>query len=297
MAELLKNRFFTGQVKYRDDVFQGLHKAVVDGELFHSVQDVLRRNNGRSMTLSSRPYREYLLKGIIRCVHCLMPMWAQTYNSGSRVYREHRESRSHARCPSMGSSGSSIKCDEADAQVGSLIEAIELGPRWMEEVLALVAERDEIRDVEERRLKVQEKLKRLGRAYVEGLYEDGDYRAEKNRLELDLDSLTIPQVSAAEDAGRLVMELPRLWREANMEERRKLLLSMLDGVYVEAKELKRVVAIQPKAAFRPIFQVATTKEGSGIFLIKEPPEANREALDTDPCSRWRRGRVELPVQR
>jgi len=249
---------------------------------------VLRRNNGRSMTLSSRPYREYLLKGIIRCVHCLMPIWAQTYNSGSRIYREHRESRSHARCPPMGSS---IKCEVADAQVGSLVEAIELGPQWMEEVLALVAERDELRDVEERRRKVLEKLKRLGRAYVEGLYEDGDYRAEKNRLELDLDSLTIPQVSAAEDAGKLVMEPPRLWREANMEERRKLLLSILDGVYVEAKELKRVVAIQPKAAFRQIFQVATTKEGSGIFLIKEPPDANQEALNTNPCSGLRRGEL------
>ena len=192
--------------------------------------------------------------------------------------------------------GSTIKCEIADDQVGSLIKAIELGPKWMEEVLALVAERDELREVEEKRLKVQAKLKRLGRAYVEGLYEDGDYRTEKNRLELDLDSLTIPQVSAAEDAGRLVMELPRLWREANLEERRKLLLSMLDGVYVEAKELKRVVAIQPKAAFRPIFQVATTKEGSGIFLIKEPPEVNQEALNSDPCSGWRRGGVEPPVQ-
>ena len=81
-----------------------------------------------------------------------------------------------------------------------------------------------------------------------------------------------------------------------MEERRKLLLSMLDGVYVEATELKRVVAIQPKAAFRPIFQVATTKEGSSIFLIKEPLEANQEALNTDPCSRWRRGRLDLYLE-
>lgn len=72
---------------------------------------------------------------------------------------------------------------------------------------------------------------------------------------------------------------------------------MLYGVYVDAKDLGQVVAIQPKPAFRNILQVATTKESSGITLIKEPPEANQEALDTNPCFWWRRGGVEPPVQK
>jgi len=41
-------------------------------------------------TMSDREaarFREYLLKGLIRCAHCLMPMWAQTYKSGRRYYR------------------------------------------------------------------------------------------------------------------------------------------------------------------------------------------------------------------
>ena len=50
---------------------------------------------------------------------------------------------------------------------------------------------------------------------------------------------------------------------------------------------------KPKPPFRPIFQVATTKEGSGVLLMKEPPDSDPEA----PCLWWRRGRVELPVQR
>ena len=292
VADLLKNRFFIGMVKYKDEFFQGLHKAIVSNELFDIVQAVLKKNNGRSMTLSSKPYRQYLLKGLIRCAYCLMPMWAQTYKHGTRVYREHKASRSHGRCPSMGSS---IKCDVADDQVGKLVEAFELGPSWMEEVLALVAEKDQIKDFEDLRTKTKEKLQRLGKAYVDGLYEEADYKGEKNRLELELESLATPQLSAAADAGLLMQDLPTLWRNANLEERRKLLLSMLDGVYVEAKELRQVVAIQPKPAFRPIFQVATTKTGSGIALIKEPPDQSQEALEPNPCFWWRRGRVELPV--
>ena len=41
-----------------------------------------------------------------------------------------------------------------------------------------------------------------------------------------------------------------------------------------------------------MFQVATTREGSGIILLNEPLEDAPEAR----CLWWRRGRVELPVQ-
>src|SRR3990170_3196834 len=61
---------------------------------------------------------------------------------------------------------------------------------------------------------------------------------------------------------------------------------MLDGVYVDAKEDKRIVGIKPKPPFRPVFQVATTKEGSGVEIMKEPPVDSPEA----PCLWWRRGR-------
>ena len=40
---------------------------------------------------------------------------------------------------------------------------------------------------------------------------------------------------------------------------------------VDTIEEKSVVAIRPKPAFRPIFEVATTRAGSGIVLTNEPP--------------------------
>jgi site-specific DNA recombinase len=41
------------------------------------------------MTLQQHPERAYLLKGLLRCAYCGMPMWAQTYKSGNPYYREH----------------------------------------------------------------------------------------------------------------------------------------------------------------------------------------------------------------
>ena len=70
-------------------------------------------------------------------------------------------------------------------------------------------------------------------------------------------------------------------------------MTMLDAVYVDAKEDRATVAIKPKPPFRPIFVVATTREGSNVMLTKEPPINQSEAR----CLWWRRGRVELPVQK
>ena len=87
---------------------------------------------------------------------------------------------------------------------------------------------------------------------------------------------------------------------------------MLDAVYLDTVEEKRIVAISPKPAFRPLLEIATTREGSVIVLVHDqkededlggaepekqgqPPPDGQEA--GVPCSWWRRGRVELPVQK
>ena len=90
--------------------------------------------------------------------------------------------------------------------------------------------------------------------------------------------------------------LPMLWGEADITERRKLLLTMLDAVYVDTVDEKAIVAIRPKPAFRPLFKIATTRERSDVVLINKPPQTDFEPEAADSCFWWRRGRVELPVQ-
>jgi hypothetical protein len=230
---ILHNPFYTGRVQYKGKLMPGAHEPLVGPEVFDLVQDTLRKNSGRSETLHPRPEREYLLKGIIRCAYCGMPMWAQTYKNGQRYYREHTGSRSHAVCPAEGAS---MPCHVPDEQIGRIVEAIELGPHWLEEVLAIISLKDEVERVKKERQQVQEKLRRMAKAYVDNLFPDDEYHRQKRLLEMELESLVVPQASAAEEAGKLLMDLPGLWAGATLEERRKLLLAMLDAVYVDAKE-------------------------------------------------------------
>ncbi|MFC2041937.1 recombinase family protein [Chloroflexota bacterium] len=263
---ILHNPFYTGKVTHRGKLLPGLHEALISPDVFQTVQTNLKKNSGRSETLQIRPERHYLLKGIIRCAYCGMPMWAQTYKSGKPFYREHKNSRSHGICPG----GGSVTCPVVDEQISKLIEAIELGPQWLEEVLSIISLKDEIENVSKKRQAAQEKLRRMAKAYMDGLFPDEDYHRQKRLFEMELESLVVPQASATEEAGKLIMDLPKLWAGANIEERRKLLLTMLDTVYVDAKQTKSIVAIKPKPPFKPVFQVAASRDGSDIRILNEP---------------------------
>ena len=264
---ILHNPFYAGKVAYKGNLLPDAHESIVSQDLFDAVQTLLKRNSGRSETLHPKPEREYLLKGIIRCAYCGMPMWAQTYKNGHTYYREHKASRGLTLCPAHGGS---IPCYIADGQVIKLVEAIELGPQWFEEVLAIISLKDEVERVKKERLAVQEKLRRMAKAYIDGVFPDEEYNRQKRLLEMELESLVVPTANAAEEAGNLIKDLPKLWAGANLEERRKLLLTMLDAVYFEAKKTRSIVAVRPKPPFRPIFQVAASRARSDIRIINEP---------------------------
>ena len=66
----------------------------------------------------------------------------------------------------------------------------------------------------------EQRLKRLGKAYVDGLYSDEDYRREKRTLGDKLATLVVPRIDAVMEAGKLLERLPDLREKANIAERR-----------------------------------------------------------------------------
>ena len=249
VKSILKNPFFTGRVKHRDEVLDGVHEALVSRDTFDLVQANLTRNAGRSRTLEPRPAREYLLKGLVRCIHCGMPLWAQTYKSGQAYYREHRGSRGEGVCLNAGGA---VRCEIADAQVGQIIESMVLHDDWLDAALERISLLDEVARVRFERQQIQEKLKRLGRAFVDGLIDEIDYERQKTQYEFDLTSLVVPEADSVAEAGRLVQRLPELWAATDLTERRRLLLTVLDAVYIDVREAGAPIIIKPKAAFEAV---------------------------------------------
>ena len=50
--------------------------------------------------------------------------------------------------------------------------------------------------------KTQYKLQWLGTAFADGVYRENDCRRQMRQLELELESLVVPQANAAEEAGQ-----------------------------------------------------------------------------------------------
>ncbi len=183
-----------------------------------------------------------------------------------------------------------------DDQTGKIMGALILPDSWMDRLLARIQLADEVKRINRERKKVETRLKKLGQVYLDDDNMDlEDYKGRKKRLEDQLSSLQVPGLDAVQEAGKLLEDLPKLWERANLGERRRILMSMLEAVYVECKEEKSIVAIKPKPAFRPIFEIAETNASSGITLIKDDdnekaPSVGDDATENTMCFWWRRGR-------
>lgn len=70
----------------------------------------------------------------------------------------------------------------------------------------------------------------MARAYVDGMIREPEYIRQKKLYEMELESLIVPDYNAAEEAGKLIMNLPSLWASATLSERRKFLTTMLDAI-------------------------------------------------------------------
>jgi hypothetical protein len=185
-----------------------------------------------------------------------------------------------------------MPCDIPDEQMGRIISAISLPESWQDRLLARLHLEDEAKRVEKERKETEQRLRKLRQVYLDNLLSLEEYQRQKRQLNQALESLVAPEANAAEAAGNLMQRLPERWEGANLGERQQLLTTMLDGAYVDAKREKQIVALKPKPAFKALFQIATTKGGSGIILYNEKTLAAGESPDDNtPCSWWRRGRV------
>ncbi len=86
-------------------------------------------------------------------------------------------------------------------------------------------------------------------------------------MEWELESLLIPEVDAAREAGRLLADIPRLWNAANIKERHQLLATVLDAVYIDMKNSKSIVSVKAKPVFHAVLGATGRDRVSDVVLI------------------------------
>ena len=67
LYHLLTRVTYTGKIQYKNETHPGQHQAIVDPDVWHRVQTLLRRHGRRDPV---RHESEALLRGLLRCVSC-----------------------------------------------------------------------------------------------------------------------------------------------------------------------------------------------------------------------------------
>ncbi|WP_070021293.1 recombinase family protein, partial [Streptococcus agalactiae] len=77
VSRVLRNPVYIGMVRFRGEVYQGNHEAIIDAEIFEAAQKELKRRQLETYEFNKnpRPFRaKYMLSGIIKCGFCGCPM-------------------------------------------------------------------------------------------------------------------------------------------------------------------------------------------------------------------------------
>ena len=288
VRDILHNPFYAGLVTHRRELHPGKHMPVIRKHLFDTVQKQLKKARSQLHTTGAA-YRTYLLKGLVRCVWCGLPLWGETLWHGTSYYRERKLTRGSGGC---FNEGKSVRAEVLDGQVDKIMTSLELGSSWKERMREL-ASLGKPENIESQRQSVEQKLRRVGRAFIDGLIDDREYDLQQRMLRSHLDSLVSPNEEHVMQAGYLLENFPLLWRNANVGERHTILKGFVECVYVDVEDRGTVVGIKPKPQFAELFPVVNTELDSGVNFLSATI-ANE--ADVDLTGWWRRGGIEPPVQ-
>ena len=98
----------------------------------------------------------------------------------------------------------------------------------------------------------EEKLRRLGRSYIDGVIDDGEYNVQHKLLQDALCSPVIPEEDTVLRAGELLESLGLIWGRATDEE--KYRRGMIEPVYIDLAASRSIVGIQPRPPFYNLFE-------------------------------------------
>lgn len=241
LHRLLTNVVYAGKVRYKDEVHDGEHTALLDSDTFQRVQALLLRN-GRTGGAPVRNQFGAVLKGLLCCVPCGCAMTPAHTTKGDRRYRYYTcvnaQKRGWQTCPSK-----SIPAAEIEAVVLQQIRCLGRDAVLLQETLAQAQKQEDARLVEldaERRV-----LER-----------------DLTRWHADLQSLS-GQLGGTNSDRSVVARLADLQERIDMAERR------LTGVREQVQEVRRQridedEAREALAAFDPVWQALTPLEQSRL---------------------------------
>ncbi len=245
IAALLGNPVYMGMVTHHGEIVrEGAHEAILEPALFKQVQRLRMASRGRPASPQRQPY---VLRGIVRCSRCLGSLQGNHGGKTKRI-RYYREVASKRRGVPCDAPQVSVRADFLEAEVDAIVARFHMPEDVRERVLTLLQHDDGEDDLDVRRRRLDERLRRLNRLYRDLQLDDGEYDAQRRAIEAERDRFTVPMEQAV-TAAETFDVLQLAWSRATPEEKRALAVTLFEAVYVDMAT-KAIVDVVVQPAFR-----------------------------------------------
>jgi DNA invertase Pin-like site-specific DNA recombinase len=297
VTAMLRNEFYAayapgddrGAVKYKEQRFRGLHQAAFTYDEWQKIR-AMTQSMYHASTRTEQVKHVYQFAGYISCIHCGLKLRCDTGNTPDNRRQYYRDAAKARRLPCPAGGNLMVRIDLVDEQFGDLLKSLKLPENWREIIRRdMVAQAltagvtPETVEREKERLKL--KKSRTLKVYREGYIDEEEFQAEMAAVELALKQLDAPEVDGVTydeviEAGEHLPGMAALWDVATPEERREMVLLLLEpgGLYYDL-ENKMIAAIKPRPAFLPILRmlngVIEFDETRGLLLVEHWCERNR----------------------
>jgi len=111
-----------------------------------------------------------------------------------------------------------------------------------------------------RRLEIEDELRRTGRAFADGAFDEDDYDRRRKKLFAERDSLVIPDRAKAIEMGMQLETIGDFMDDATDDEKYKIMHILFNAVYYDFGQ-KQLVGFKPQSDFVPIFRLAAPFSG------------------------------------
>ena len=183
LHKLLTNVTYLGKVTYRDQIYEGEHKAIIDTDTFHQVQGMLKRNQRSGGKYSVNKYSA-LLKGLVRCKHCGCAMTHHFVTKPNKRYRYYvclkAQKEGWDACPSP-----SLPAAELERFIVDQIKAIGKDVTVLQDCIdkAQIQMQDKIQQLKEARNEKQNHIQELSQQIGQAASQAGFDETAAGRIE------------------------------------------------------------------------------------------------------------------
>ena len=171
LRDILENQFYVGNVRHKDEYFDGLHQSLISQELFDEVQKRKIQNRHRKSAVGSRASKNpHMLTGCCAATSAVPRLWSQNQGrTAGTYYVVPRKGHDH-RC---AYAGRSIKGQVIEDQADLICADFTLRDDWIDWVIETYVDKSDLAEGLMRRETLAQKIDRARDQYLEGRPEQG----------------------------------------------------------------------------------------------------------------------------